>query len=131
MTLVLVVGALVHVATLPFKLSLSMLHVFKIISGILVTIKLFFALFPFAFALFAALIEITLVDGARFPLIVTIWPMWQTKLIGADVYILDSEHVATLTMFQALDPFTLIFISVLPYVDALAIYFICFPFACV
>jgi hypothetical protein len=109
----------VPVATLPFKAPLSILLIISVVPLIAVGIGLL-ALFPLSLPVFAAVFEEAHIGAAVKPHVLAL-AFWLALDVGSCVAVLVCEDIGALPVLEAVEPFSLIFVSVLPLVYPIAL----------
>ena len=121
------VAAAVAIPTFPFELTMPMLFVVVVLPGVLVAdwICLFF--FPAAFSMLHSLLESTNIGGPRFPLVQAL-PFWYSVKVLARERVLVGKVICSFPILKTSGPLTLVFVAVVPLVDAISPSFVVPPF---
>ena len=126
--LVVLVAALVVVATLPGEETHTILLVIFVGTLIHVAVLVIESLLPLAFAMLEAIFELANVDTTILPFVLTL-ALWLTHVISARKAISVCKDVSALPMFQTALPFTFVPVPVLPLVHTVTGRFRLAPFA--
>ena len=112
-----IVASNIVVARRPVELALAVFHVIEVFASVTITFVRVFFLLPLAFAVLHSLPELANINGLAIPAVlpVAVGPPGDVK---TRVNITVLKIVSALSIFQRLDPFTLIAIKVYPDVRA-------------
>jgi hypothetical protein len=120
--LIALIAALVDVSTFPSELSEATLFIEFILTFISVAVRSIYFLTPTAFAMFHSILKISNIVASVLPFILA-ETVWLTELVLSSIDIAVSEDICSLSMLQAIRPFSLISVSIFPFVDAITISF--------
>jgi len=115
-------------SSLPFKLTKSVLHIIIIFSFVHVRVFFCSRFFPNSFALLSSIYKHSTVNIAISPPILSI-TFCSSIVIFTQEYIAVCKNIRSLTVSQRLMPLTLIPISILPLMNAVAMSHVFSPLA--
>jgi len=122
MALVALVAALVDVSTFPGELAKAALLIEFILTFISVAVGCIYFLTPAALAVFHTVLEIAYIVAAVLPLVLA-EAVWLSELVLARVNVTISENVCALAVLETVAPFSLISVSIFPFVDTISVSF--------